>query len=217
MLLNSRLSKQAAVLVLTLSLSSPAFARPDSSTSAANVIHAAKIRISNFGQVDPVYFRGAQPKGRDYADLAALGVKTLINLTSDDADTHEQAMAKGAGLAYFAIPMTTHVVPTAAQIAEFLSVVNNPANQPVYVHCVGGRHRTGVMTAVYRMIHDGWPSDRAFREMKQYKFGADFLHPEFKQFVYSYGAQLASGAARPAPGAAAPAVAAPAVAAKVGG
>jgi len=22
--------------------------------------------------------------------------------------------------------------------------------------------------------------------MKQYNFGADFLHPEFKQFVYSY-------------------------------
>jgi len=22
--------------------------------------------------------------------------------------------------------------------------------------------------------------------MKQYKYGADFLHPEFKQFVYTY-------------------------------
>jgi hypothetical protein len=22
--------------------------------------------------------------------------------------------------------------------------------------------------------------------MKQYKFGADFLHPEFKKFVYAY-------------------------------
>jgi protein tyrosine/serine phosphatase len=186
------------VLVLVLSLSSPAFARPDSSASAANVSRPARIHISNFGQVDAIYFRGAQPKGRDYADLATLGVKTLINLTSDDTDTHEQTMAKSAGLSYFAIPMTTHVVPTAAQIAEFLSIVSDPANQPVYVHCVGGRHRTGVMTAVYRMIHDGWTSDRAFQEMKEYKFGADFLHPEFKQFVYSYGAQLASGAARPA-------------------
>jgi hypothetical protein len=31
------------------------------------------IRIDNFGQVNANYFRGAQPKGRDYADLAALG------------------------------------------------------------------------------------------------------------------------------------------------
>ena len=41
------------------------------------------------------------------------------------------------------------------EIAAFLNIVNDPASQPVYVHCVGGRHRTGVMTAVYRMTHDG--------------------------------------------------------------
>jgi protein-tyrosine phosphatase len=56
----------------------------------------------------------------------------------------------------------------------------------VYVHCVEGRHRTGVMTAIYRMTVDGWTADRAFNEMKQYKFGMDFLHPEFKRFVYAY-------------------------------
>ena len=42
------------------------------------------------------------------------------------------------------------------------------------------------MTAIYRMTRDGWSSDQAFREMKHYKFGADFLHPEFKRFVYGY-------------------------------
>src|SRR5207245_11308937 len=97
-------------------------------------------------------------------------------------------MAAGAGLKYFQIPMTTHRVPTAGQLAEFLRIVGDAANQPVYVHCVGGRHRTGVMTAVYRMNQDGWTADQAFREMKQYKFGADFLHPEFKEFVYNYRA-----------------------------
>jgi protein tyrosine/serine phosphatase len=72
--------------------------------------------------------------------------------------------------------------------------VNDAAKQPVYVHCVGGRHRTGVMTAVYRMVHDGWSADRAFKEMKQFKFGADFLHREFKNFVYSYGKTIALAA-----------------------
>jgi hypothetical protein len=42
------------------------------------------------------------------------------------------------------------------------------------------------MTAVYRMTHHGWTGAQAFKEMKQYKFGADFLHPEFKKFVYEY-------------------------------
>ena len=32
----------------------------------------------------------------------------------------------------------------------------------------------------------GWSADRAFKEMKQFKFGADFLHSEFKDFVYDY-------------------------------
>jgi protein tyrosine/serine phosphatase len=82
--------------------------------------------------------------------------------------------------------MTTRIVPTAAQLAQFLSIVNDPAQQPVYVHCAGGHHRTGVMTAVYRMTKDGWTGVQAFGEMKKYGFGADFLHPEFKKFVLSY-------------------------------
>jgi len=82
--------------------------------------------------------------------------------------------------------MTTHETPSAEKLAQFLSIVNDPANQPVYVHCLGGRHRTGVMTAAYRITEDGWTADRAFKEMKQYNFGADFLHSEFKDFVYSY-------------------------------
>lgn len=154
--------------------------------SPAAAQSAKSVRIDNFGRVSSTYYRGAQPVGRDYADLAALGVKTIINLTSDDASADEKAMTEKAGMRYVAIPMNTHVVPTSAQLTEFLRLVNDPASQPVYVHCVGGRHRTGVMTAAYRMTHDGWQADQAFAEMKRYKYGADFLHPEFNAFVYAY-------------------------------
>lgn len=174
-----------AALVTALSLS-PATAQYASAQPPPAAALLSAIHIDNFGRISPTYYRGAQPKGRDYADLAALGVKTLINLTSDDASPDEKAMAQKAGLGYVQIPMNTHVVPTIAQLAEFLKIVNDPAKQPVYVHCVGGKHRTGVMTAAYRMSHDGWTAERAFNEMKQYKFGADFLHAEFKQFVYSF-------------------------------
>jgi protein tyrosine/serine phosphatase len=182
-----------AALLISLSLGAPIAAKGRSSaaSSAANVVDVSRIRIDNFGRVDAMYYRGAQPLGRDYADLAALGVKTMINLTSDDADPNEQAMAEQAGMKYLQIPMTTHEPPTSEQLAEFLKVVNDPASQPIYVHCVGGRHRTGVMTAAYRITQDGWTADQAFKEMKQYKFGADFLHPEFKKFVYGYSTQLA--------------------------
>ena len=155
------------------------------SMASAHAVASATVTIDNFGRVDSTYYRGGQPQGKDYEELASLGIKTIVNLTSDDADPGEPAMAARAGLRYAAIPMTTHREPSPTQIDQFLRIVNDPASQPVYVHCVGGRHRTGVMTAAYRMTHDGWTPDRAFAEMKQYKFGADFLHPEFKAFVYN--------------------------------
>jgi tyrosine-protein phosphatase SIW14 len=181
-----RRQTSAAALLVALSLASPVSARPDDIRHNAPLAEPSAIRIENFGRVDPVLYRGAQPAGRDYQDLRQLGVKSIINLTSDDSDAGEKAMTERAGMTYVQIPMTTHTPPTAAQLGEFLSIVNDPASQPVYVHCVGGRHRTGVMTAVYRMTHDGWTPDRAFKEMKQYNFGSDFLHTEFKTFVYGY-------------------------------
>ena len=51
---------------------------------------ASSVRIDNFGRVNANYYRGAQPEGQDYNDLAALGVKTIINLTSDDAQPNER-------------------------------------------------------------------------------------------------------------------------------
>ena len=161
-------------------------------TSKAAVVERAPIGIENFGRISPTYYRGAQPQGRDYVDLAALGIKTVINLTSDDALAEEPNLVERAGMKYVPMPMTTHVPPTAEQLSRFLTLVNDPASQPVYVHCVGGKHRTGVMTAIYRMTQNSWTAEQAFDEMKDYRFGSDFLHPEFKKFVYAYRAPVSS-------------------------
>ena len=189
-----------AALLLALSLAVPAGARaagpgPSHAAVARAAVDLSTIRIDNFGQTSPTYYRGAQPEGRDYADLAALGIKTVINLTSHDAQASEQGMVEGAGMSYVQIPMTTRQAPTAAELDRFMSIVTDPARQPVYVHCVGGKHRTGIMTAVYRMTQEGWTADQAFAEMKRFKFGAAYLHPEFKSFVYAYPATLANAAA----------------------
>ena len=199
MRLNKLARIHTAALVLGLTLG-PAYTQFASAEPPAVSVAAPSIRIDNFGRVDQNYYRGAQPQGHDYADLKAIGVRTVIDLTSDDASADEKEMTERAGMTYFQIPMTTHVPPTAGQVTQFLKIVNNPANQPVYVHCVGGRHRTGVMTAVYRMSRSSWTPEQAFKEMKQYKFGADFLHSEFKKFVYAYPEMLrAATAAAAAP------------------
>ena len=194
MQITSAFRGSAAALLLAVALASPVNAAPADARTDAAVVNASAIHIDNFGRVDSTLYRGAQPEGRDYEDLKTLGVKTIVNLTSDDAEPNERAMAESAGITYVQIPMTTHTAPTAAQLAQFLSLVNDPTSQPVYVHCVGGRHRTGVMTASYRMSHEGWTADQAFKEMKQYNFGADFLHPEFKSFVYGYRPETSQAA-----------------------
>ena len=168
-----------AALALALTLAVPALA--DSGHSA----HLDRVHINNFGRVSANYYRGSQPVGADFAELAALGVRTIVDL-QEYGDPAEPAAAKAAGLRYVRIGMNTRVNPTAAQLEQFLSIVNDPDQGPVYVHCAGGHHRTGVMTALYRMTKDGWTGAQAFAEMKKYGFGADFLHPEFKKFVLTY-------------------------------
>ena len=190
MVTNGRVSRiSAAAILLGLSLALPGAAQARSRPSKTS-----NIQIDNFGRVNANYYRGAQPEGRDYADLKAFGIKTVIDLTQN-GDSQEPAMVERLGMKFYRIPMTTHEPPSAAKIAQFLKLVENPANQPVYVHCQGGRHRTGLMTAVYRMTDEGWTPNQAFAEMKQYKFGADFLHSEFKDFVYSYRVEPAHVAA----------------------
>jgi protein tyrosine/serine phosphatase len=163
--------------------------------ASAQLSALAPVRIENFAKVNDAYFRGAQPVGSDYADLARLGVKTVINLIGDDdLDRTEEASVEEHGMRYVQIPMSTRKAPTAQQLDSFLAVANDPASQPVYVHCVGGRHRTGVMTAVYRMIKDGISGAEAFAEMKRFNYGPDFLHPEFKKFVYSFDAKKPAAA-----------------------
>ena len=104
----------------------------------------------------------------------------------EDGPSNEAGIVTAAGMKFFRIGMTTSKAPTDAQIAQFFEIVNNPANQPVYVHCAGGRHRTGTMTALYRMTFDGWNASQAYNEMKQYRFEGFPDHPVLRNYVYAY-------------------------------
>ena len=115
-----------------MALAAPAFAQtnlqgvPVGSTAVLSRIH-----IDNFGKVNDNYYRGAQPKADDYADLAALAVKTVLDLQKDGR-SDEPGLVERAGMRFFRIPMTTTDRPTEVQIDQFFKIVNDPANQPVF-------------------------------------------------------------------------------------
>lgn len=147
------------------------------------------IKISNFGQMDERFYRGGRPKPEDLKNLAALGIHTIIDLT-DNSKQKEQPAVEAAGMRYVNIPIVDKKNPSTAQIEEFLKVVNDPATGKFYVHCAGGRHRTGVMAAVYRFNHDHWNYDQAYAEMKKFDFYTSNGHGGQLDFIQDYWQQF---------------------------
>lgn len=171
-----------ATLALIFTLSVQAFAKSKNSSFP-------EIKISNFGQMDENFFRGARPKPQDFQALAALGIKTVIDLT-DNSLAREKPAVEAAGLRYVNIPIEDKTNPSEAQISQFLRITNDPATGKFYVHCAGGRHRTGVMGAVYRFNHDNWNYDQVYAEMKQFDFYTSNGHGKQLDFVQNYWQQL---------------------------
>jgi protein tyrosine phosphatase (PTP) superfamily phosphohydrolase (DUF442 family) len=148
----------------------------------------SNINIKNFGQMDDRFYRGAQPKEADYKDLAALGIKTIIDLR-DDPEAYEKPLVEALGMRYVHIPMMGKKYPTPEATQAFLRTVNEPGTGKFFVHCAGGRHRTGAMGAVYRYEFYKWNFDQVYKEMKQYDFYTSWGHGAFKDFVKDYYAK----------------------------
>lgn len=162
----------------------------------------AAIKIKNFGQMDERFYRGARPKQEDFKDLAALGIKTVIDLTEDPTEA-ERSTIEALGMKYVHIPMVEKKYPTEEATNMFLKVTHDPATGKFYVHCAGGRHRTGAMGAVYRYQNYNWNFDQVYAEMKKYDFYTSWGHGAFKDFVKDYYdhmlAAKASAKSTPAP------------------
>lgn len=146
------------------------------------------INIRNFGQMDDILYRGGQPAESDYKALAAIGIHTIIDLRNDE-ETFAKSAAEAAGMKYFNISMDGVHAPSDADVAKFLSIVNDPSSGKIYMHCKAGIHRTGAMGAVYRIARDGWDYDKTMAEMKNYEFSAGMFHGALKSFVQKYAAQ----------------------------
>lgn len=180
----SRTTLQVAVLALAINLINVAHVTAQSASNSK----FPNIKIKNFGQMDERFFRGAQPRPEDFKSLAELGVNTIIDL-QDEPEAYEKQAAEAAGLRYVNIPMSSRNRPRDEQIEQFLKLANDSSTGRFFVHCAGGRHRTGVIGAVYRMQH-GWAFDKAYKEMKDYDFYTRFGHGSLKDFVEDYSGNL---------------------------
>lgn len=141
--------------------------------------------LPNFHRVNDGLYRGAQPRPEGLQRLAALGVKTILNLrAADERSRAEEREAHAAGLRYFNIPMQGLDRPKDDQVERALALINDEANQPIFVHCKRGADRTGTVIAIYRITHDGWSGEEALREAKRY--GLTWIAFGMKDYIKDY-------------------------------
>lgn len=185
-----------AAFVLTSAVTGLADSDRKNRKSVVEPVTLETCDVENFGKVNDHYFRGAQPEEGQYEQLKALGVKTVIDLRDDPKD-YAKSKAESAGLRYINLPMSDKKYPEEENVNKFLQYANDSTNWPIYVHCAGGRHRTGAMTAVYRMTVDGWQIEKAYDEMKDYDFYTRWGHKAMKTFVFDYAKELVARRNRP--------------------
>ncbi|MGQ0762288.1 MAG: fused DSP-PTPase phosphatase/NAD kinase-like protein [Acidobacteriota bacterium] len=178
------LTRITAALALFAAIATVAISKGNSDAAFSN------IKISNFGQMDERFYRGARPKQKDFQALKDLGIQTVIDLT--DNTPQEKGYVEALGMTYVNIAIPDKKDPTNEQIAQFLKLVNEPATGKFYVHCAGGRHRTGVMGAVYRFNNYQWNFDQVYTEMKSFDFYTSNGHGGQKRFVESYAQRMKS-------------------------
>jgi protein tyrosine phosphatase (PTP) superfamily phosphohydrolase (DUF442 family) len=151
----------------------PAFARVDAAKRESLVearAAAAAQSLPNFAQVSAGLFRSGQPTQQGVASLPAKGIKTILKLNADSPA--EADWAASAGLAIVTQVMSNVSSPSYAEVDAALAVINDPARQPVLVHCHKGSDRTGTVVAAYRVVVQGMSVDQAVAEAKSFGYGA---------------------------------------------
>lgn len=159
--------------------------------------------LPNFHKVSDKLYRGAQPLNGAAKKLAELGVKTIINLRGEeDLSRVEQKEVETAGLRYFNVGMPGLSAPSDEQVTRVMAIINNPENQPVFIHCKRGADRTGTIAAIYRISNEGWTAERAIAEARLHgmswaEFGMrSYISDYYKQQVRTRNQSTAAATSR---------------------
>jgi len=125
----------------------------------------------NFREVEPgrIYAGGYQYPIPLARIIDRYHIKTVISLREGDdpyeADEREVLDAGGVKFVRVIIPYKVSVEERIARVEEAIGAITDPSNQPVFVHCWAGCHRTGAVVAIYRVSRCGWTEQAARDEL----------------------------------------------------
>jgi uncharacterized protein (TIGR01244 family) len=123
--------------------------------------------IYKFLRLSENYCTGGQPKTSELAGLKQEGIRSIINLRrpSEHAEAEEAAEARRLGFRYYNIPVNSRA-PKDEQVEEFLQILEDSANLPVFIHCAPAS-RVGGFWMIRRTLVDGWSLEKAEEEARR--------------------------------------------------
>jgi uncharacterized protein (TIGR01244 family) len=125
--------------------------------------------IRNFTKVDSTIACGGAVTLEAFAAVKEAGYKSVVNLrgASEQGNDVEAARkaAEAVGLKYFHLPFVP-ATPDLTMLDQFLTIVANPENQPMLLHCASGG-RASMFWAVKRVMVDGWTTEKAMAELPE--------------------------------------------------
>lgn len=126
--------------------------------------------IPNVHRVTDKVIAGALPEGEEgYAELARLGVKTVIDV---DGVAPNLELARRYGLQYVHLPFGYGGVPE--RRGEEIAKAIQEFPGPVYIHCHHGKHRAAAAAAVGCIEAGMVPPDEAEEILKTFGTGAEY-------------------------------------------
>jgi protein tyrosine/serine phosphatase len=141
----------------------------------------------NFHIVAPGVWRSAKLNPESLKRMKTYGLKTIVNLRLDaEKEPWEDGLAKQLGIQCFHFPISGAQVVPVKTVEAVLSILSDPARQPVLVYCAAGKDRTGMIMAAYRIAHKEWPFRDIYQEMMMY--GYDTHLPEMLETLRLWSA-----------------------------
>ncbi|HEU5135932.1 MAG TPA: tyrosine-protein phosphatase [Steroidobacteraceae bacterium] len=141
--------------------------------------------VPNLHRITPTLYRSEQPSALGMKNLEKMGIRTVINLRYFNSDDDE---VEGTSLRTERTKILTWRIGD-KHVVEVMSMLKKPENGPFLIHCQHGADRTGLMTAMYRILEQGWNPEDALQELTDGGFGYHSMWKNIIKYVRSADVQ----------------------------